>query len=161
MNRIALTCTLAVLTALTGLECAAQTASEDAAPIISSPQTARFNAVPFLPPCMRVAVVQGDPRKGASVQLARIAPGCFIPPHWHTANTRLIFVSGYGTHRVKGEALRTLHAGDYVYLPARKIHSFRCSSGCVVYNLQDEADVVHWIDARGRDITPARAFHIH
>ena len=127
---------------------------------IASPESSQFVRLPFLPPCMRVALLEGDPRKGASVELARIAPSCVIPPHWHEANTRLIFVNGYGTHRVEGRkpATTALRAGYYVYLPAKQIHSFVCISGCLVYNLQDGPDVVHWVDSQGRDIPPARAF---
>jgi len=125
---------------------------------VASPATAHFIQLPFLPPCMHVALVQGDPRKSASVELARINASCVIPPHWHAANTQLFFVSGYGTHQVKGSTPMTLRAGAYVYLPAGQVHWFRCTSECLIYNVQDGADVVHWIDASGHDIPPAQAF---
>jgi len=125
---------------------------------IASPETAHFIRVPFLPSCMRVSMVQGDPRKGASIVLARIAPGCVIPAHWHNANTQLIFISGYGTHQIRDGKPARVGAGDYISLPAGRVHSFKCLSSCLVYNLQDRVDVVHWIDAQGHEISPARAF---
>ena len=125
---------------------------------VVTPAGSHFMQVPFLPPCMQVALVQGNPRAGASIQLARISPGCVIPPHWHTANTRLIFISGYGTHQVKGQPPAILRSGAFVFLPAHQIHWFRCANGCVVYNLQDGRDIVHWVDSKGHDIPLTRAF---
>jgi quercetin dioxygenase-like cupin family protein len=112
---------------------------------IASPRSAHFIHVPFLPSCMRVSMVQGNPRKGASVQLAQIEPGCLIPAHTHDANTRLILVKGYGVYQVKGGEPTTVRAGDYIFLPAHTMHWFRCLSACTVYNLQDGSDVVHWV----------------
>jgi mannose-6-phosphate isomerase-like protein (cupin superfamily) len=127
-------------------------------PVVITPNGAQYIHLPFLPPCMTVSMAEGDPRKGASVELARIAAGCLIPAHWHAANTRLIVISGYGVHQIKGDAPTTLRAGSFVYLPAGTIHWFRCQSSCLTYNLQDGRDVVHWVDSRGREISPRRAF---
>ncbi|MFN2450012.1 MAG: cupin domain-containing protein [Candidatus Baltobacteraceae bacterium] len=135
--------------------------AQDFPALVATPASAKFVRLPFLPSCMTVAMVQGDPRSGPSIELARIAPGCFIPRHWHTANTRLIFISGRGTHELGNRTPKALQAGDYVYLPARVVHSFRCTSGCLVYNLQDARDIVHWIDLRGRPISPKQAFTHH
>ncbi len=127
--------------------------------ILSPATSSAFRNVAFLPRCMKVAVKQGDPRHGASVLLARIDSGCLIPWHWHTANTRLLFVSGRGTHVMKGDrAAADVRAGDFIYLPARQVHSFRCTSTCLVYNITDARDIVHWINPSGRDIPAAQAF---
>jgi len=143
---------------LAAVSASAASTDETLPSVVASLHTARFITLPFLPPCMRVALVQGDPRQGASVELAKMRSGCVIPPLWHAANTRLIFVSGYGVHQTKNGAPTQLRAGDYVYLPAHQVHSFRCISQCIVYNLQDGRDVVHWLDARGKEIRAKDAF---
>jgi hypothetical protein len=75
-------------------------AQDNAVAQVSLARNAKFISLPFLPRCMQVALIQGDPRQGASVELAKIAPHCVIAPHWHAAATRLIFINGYGLHRL-------------------------------------------------------------
>jgi quercetin dioxygenase-like cupin family protein len=112
-----------------------------------------FVNVPFLPKCMMISMKQGDPRKGPSVTLARIASGCVIPWHWHTSNTRLILVSGHVRHMTKDTNQPTdVYAGDLIYLPARHLHWARCISTCLTYNISDARDVAHWVDRNGKDI---------
>ncbi len=152
---------LAALSMTMGLACygTAAAAPSHGAFILSPASSSAFRNVPFLPRCMKIAVKQGDPRRGASVLLARIDSGCLIPWHWHTANTRLLFVSGRGTHMMKGDrAAADVRGGDFIYLPARQVHAFRCTSTCLVYNITDALDAVHWIDRSGRDIPASQAF---
>lgn len=131
------------------------------AAFISSAATTKFMRVPFLPPCMAVAMKQGDPRRGPSVTLARIDSGCVIPWHWHTSNTRLVFIRGHVLHRTQGQTGFTdLFGGDMIYLPSHHAHWAKCISTCLTYNISDARDVSHWVDANGKDIPLAKALRL-
>ena len=71
---------------------AAQGTEEKA--IVSPSATAKFGPIPNAPECFTIAVEKGDPTKGASVILARFAPGCIAPFHWHTPSETVMVVSG-------------------------------------------------------------------
>lgn len=128
---------------------------------ISSAAATKFVHVRFLPPCMTVAMKQGDPRVGPSVTLARIDSGCVIPWHWHTSNTRLVLIRGHVLHRTLGQmGFSDLYGGDMIYLPSHHAHWAKCVSTCIVYNISDARDVSHWVDADGKDIPIAKALRL-
>ena len=114
-------------------------------------------AFPGLPPCARAAIESGDPTKGPSVLLAKMAAGCTVPWHWHTPNEHLMLVSGVARVQMKGEPPLTLRAGGYALMPAHHVHQFRCVSACTMFVYSDTAFDIHYVDARGREITPAAA----
>lgn len=119
-------------------------ARETAGVIFSPAASTKFVNVPFLP------------------TFAQIATGCVIPWHWHTANVQLFFVSGTGTHELQaGHVVAQVRAGDFFYLPARSIHTFRCTSTCLVYNLSDRPDIIQWVDRSGKNIPQAKAFELN
>ncbi len=157
-HRLLLSALLAACSLLGQSATAGVMPSSDTTAFVAPAGSTKFMNLPFLPRCMMGSIKQGDPRIGPSVVLARIASGCVIPWHWHSANTRLIFLSGYGTHTMKGTNASTdVRAGDFIYLPARQAHFFRCISTCIAYNISDRRDVVHWIDKNGHDITLKQA----
>ncbi|HEY5093651.1 MAG TPA: cupin domain-containing protein [Candidatus Eremiobacteraceae bacterium] len=126
--------------------------------IFSPASSTKFVNVPFLPKCMAISIKQGNPTKGPFVTFARIATGCVVPWHWHTANVELYFVSGTGTHELQaGHIVAQVHPGDFFYLPAKSIHSFRCTSTCLVYNVSDRPDIIHWVDRNGNVVSQADA----
>src|SRR5437879_653513 len=45
-----------------------------------------FVTTPGLPTCILGSVQSGDPTKGPSIVLAKLAAGCTVPWHWHTPN---------------------------------------------------------------------------
>jgi len=98
------------------------------------------------------APVRGDPAKGPSVLLVKLASGCRIPWHWYTATEQLMFVSGAGTLEMKdGKPIR-LRAGSYASLPGRQIHQPTCSSSCVFFNTADADFDIHYVDESGKEI---------
>lgn len=113
--------------------------------------------VPGLPTCTPGSVQSGDPTKGASVILAKVAAGCSIPWHWHTATEHLILVSGVVRLEAKDGKPATLRAGGFATMPSRHVHQFRCTTRCVLYVYSDAAFDIHYVDGQGQDISPEAA----
>jgi len=125
--------------------------------LMIDPQTVKFAPIPDAPACVTAAPVRGDPAKGPSVLLVKLAPGCRVPWHWHTANEQLMFVSGVGTLEMKnGKPLR-LRAGAYALLPGRQIHQATCSSRCMFFNTAAAIFDIHYVDESGKEIAADEA----
>ena len=74
-----------VLLTLTLLLCTVSLVAQDAdKPIMNLAPGTKFGPAPNAPKCFTIAVEKGDPSKGPSVILARFAPHCVAPFHWHT-----------------------------------------------------------------------------
>jgi quercetin dioxygenase-like cupin family protein len=125
--------------------------------VYAAKATSKFVNLPGLPTCMTLSVQDGDPSKGASVILAKFTSGCIVPWHWHTATEHLMFVSGRGSGEMKGGSPVTLSAGDYLLLPGKSVHQFRCVSACTVFLSIDGAFDIHYVDADGKEIPPDQA----
>jgi quercetin dioxygenase-like cupin family protein len=123
-------------------------------PIVTAAATAKFGAIPNAPDCFTVAVERGDPTKGPSVILARFAPGCVAPFHWHTPSETAMVVSGSLEATMKGDKPFVAHHGDFLYLPAHHVHRATClgSAPCLVFLTSDAAFDIHWVDAAGQEI---------
>ena len=117
----------------------------------------KFTATPGLPDCARNAVLDGDPAKGPSIILGRIAAGCTVPWHWHTPNEHLMMVSGRARVETKHGKPIVLGAGGFAKLPARHIHEFRCLSDCQMYVQADGPFDIHYVNAKGEEIAPEAA----
>lgn len=120
--------------------------------------TAQTGPMPILPACATAAVTDGDPAKPGSVIMIKIKAGCVIPQHWHSANERLIIVSGSGHAGMKGMSATALSAGDFIFLPAKGIHLFHAVTDVVLYDISDAPFDIHYVDAAGKEIAPAEAF---
>jgi len=93
--------TLLTLTMIfSAVRLAAQEADQ---PIISSAAGVKFAAIPNAPACFTIAVEKGDPTKGSSVILAKFAPGCVAPFHWHTRGETAMVVSGSLETQMQGD----------------------------------------------------------
>lgn len=123
-------------------------------PIVTAAASAKFGAIPNAPDCFTIAVERGDPSKGPSVILARFAPGCVAPFHWHTPSETAMVVSGSLEATMKGEKPFVAHHGDFLYLPAHHVHRATClgSAPCLVFLTSDAAFDIHWVDAAGQEI---------
>ena len=119
--------------------------------------TAQTGPMPILPACATAAVTDGDPSKPGSIIMIKIKAGCVIPQHWHSANERLIIVSGSGHAGMKGMSATALSAGDFIYLPAKGIHLFHAVTDVVLYDISDGPFDIHYVDASGREIPPQAA----
>jgi len=130
-------------------------AAQDAdKPIVSPVAAAKFMPVPNAPECFTIAVEKGDPMKGPSVILARFAPHCVAPFHWHTPAETVMVVSGALETQMKDDKAIVAHAGDFVYLPSHHVHRATCRSAapCLVFLSSDAAFDIHWVDASGKEI---------
>ena len=141
--------------------CAAHLAAQgtEEKPIVATAASAKFGAIPNAPECFTVAVERGDPTKGPSVLLARFAPGCVAPFHWHTPSETAMVVSGSLQVQMKGDSAFAAHHGDFVYFPPRHVHRATClgSAPCLVFLTSDAAFDIHWVDAAGQEIPPETA----
>jgi quercetin dioxygenase-like cupin family protein len=154
VTRIALLFTLAIWI------CAASLAAqENNAPIISPAAGVKFTAIPNAPPCFTIAVEQGDPTKGASVILARFAPHCVAPFHWHTPGETVMVSSGALEAQMKGEKAIVAHSGDFLFLPSHHVHRATCKGTvpCLVFLSSDAAFDIHWVDGDGKEISLEQA----
>lgn len=114
---------------------------------------AKFGNLPVLPKCATIAVASGDPNKEAAVIMAKVATGCVIPWHWHTASEELMFVSGSAKVDMKEGATARMHAGDYLHLPSKNVHQFSCVGACTFFLVTDGAFDIHYVDASGKEIS--------
>lgn len=145
-----------VLTAVTVIGLPRRPAAQETEnkPIVSAAATAKFSAIPNAPACFTIAVERGDPGAGASVLLARFAPGCVAPFHWHTPSETAMLVSGSLELQMKDDKAFVAHHGDFVYLPGHHVHRATCTSPapCMVFLSSDRAFDIHWVDAAGQEI---------
>jgi quercetin dioxygenase-like cupin family protein len=138
---------------LPGVSAAAQQAGDK--PIVSPAAAAKFTALPIAPKCFTIAVEKGDPNTGPSVILARFAPGCVAPFHWHTPSETAMIVSGSLEAQMKDDKAFVGHHGDFVYFPSHHVHRATClgAAPCLVFLTSDAAFDIHWVDAQGKEIS--------
>jgi quercetin dioxygenase-like cupin family protein len=116
-----------------------------------------FAPIPGLPTCATAAVQTGDPTKGPSIILSKIAAGCIVPWHWHSPNENLMLVSGVAKIESKDGAPFTLRAGGFAQLPSKHVHQFTCQQACIMYVAADGVFDTHYVNAAGAEISPAEA----
>ena len=85
-----------------------------------------------------------DSKTGSVELLARYPAGHVFPPHWHSANERIVLIEG----RIAIEDSATKHfiePGGYAYLPARQVQKMTCvsSTRCSFYVFWDAAPDSH------------------
>jgi quercetin dioxygenase-like cupin family protein len=119
--------------------------------------TSKFINIPGLPMCVKGAVKNGDPSKGAFVILGKMTTGCLIPWHWHTAKEELMMVAGRAKVEMKEGSPAMLHPADYLNLPAKHVHQFTCETACTVFIGSDGAFDIHYVDAKGNEIAQDEA----
>ena len=153
-SRIRFSCVVLALSLIVFRVDAARGQGTAEQPVVRNVAQMTFVTVPGLPTCTSSAVQSGDPRTAASVILAKLTTGCSIPWHWHTANERLMLVSGVARMEAKDGKPLTLRAGGFAMMPSRHIHQFRCTASCVFYRYSDAALDIHYVDGQGKDISP-------
>ncbi len=117
----------------------------------------KFVTIPGLPTCSTGSVQSGDPTKGPSIILGKLAAGCSFPWHWHTPSEHLMMVTGVGRLEMKDGKPLALRAGGFAMMPSRHVHQFRCDAPCALYIYSDVAFDIHYVDGQGRDIAPDEA----
>jgi len=144
-----------LLLPLTILICIASSPAQDNDnPIVNPAAVAKFAPIPNAPECFTIAVEKGDPTKGPSVILARFAPHCVAPYHWHTPSETAMVASGTLETQMKGDKAIVARSGDFVYLPSHHVHRATCngSTPCLVFLSSDAAFDIHWVDEEGKEI---------
>jgi quercetin dioxygenase-like cupin family protein len=89
----------------------------------------------------KTAVLWGDPAKGAFGALNKIPAGMELPNHWHSADRKVVTVSGAIALSVKGAPAKDMGAGAFASLPAKVPHSATCKKG---------ADCVYFEESAGK-----------
>ncbi len=146
----------AIAAALPLLACASASLAEDHA-VGRNPAEIEFVTFPGLPQCARNAVLSGDPAKGPSVILGKIASGCTVPWHWHTPTEQLMMVKGTARVETKQGKPLVIQAGGFAELPPRHVHQFRCVAECLMYVHADGPFDIHYVDKQGNEIGPEAA----
>jgi hypothetical protein len=125
--------------------------------ITLDPQTLKFIEIPDMPACATAAILRGNPRFGPAWVLLKLASGCEVPWHWHTANESLVVISGRGTVAMKdGPDLRFV-PGAYASLPNHHPHKASCSRTCLLFNTADAAFDINYVNAKGEKISADEA----
>ena len=73
------------------------------------------------------ATLREEKLSGALEVFARYPAGHVFPPHWHSANERIVLIEG----RIAiedGAQKRYVEPGGYAYLPAHQIQKMTCAS---------------------------------
>jgi quercetin dioxygenase-like cupin family protein len=87
------------------------------------------------PPGVKQAYLWGDPTKGAFGALEKFPPGFSAALHTHSADLRIVVLSGTVIHGPEGKPEVRLGAGSYLMLPSTYRHTTACdkSSECVFF----------------------------
>ena len=125
-----------------------------------SPQTMKFTPIPDMPGCASAAIVRGNPRFGPAWVLLKLASGCRVPWHWHTANETLVVISGRGSVEMKDGPPLPFVPGAYASLPSHHQHRASCSRTCLLFNGADAAFDIHYVDANGEEISLEKALQL-
>ena len=126
-------------------------------PVAMSPQTLEFIEIPDMPKCASAAILRGDPRSGPAYVLLKLASGCRVPWHWHTANEDLVVISGRGMVAMKDGPPLQFAPGAYASLPAHHAHRASCTRTCLLFSSADGAFDIHYVDAKGEEISSKNA----
>lgn len=87
----------------------------------------------------KMAVLWGDPAKGAYGALNRWPSGTVVPLHWHTHANDGVVVSGTLVIKLEGSAPKELGPGSVVSIPGGVKHETSCKAGadCLFFAHQD------------------------
>ena len=145
---------LPIAAMLAGTSPASVQAQEDK-PLVNLAANAKFGPAPNAPECFTIAVERGDPGSGPSVILARFAPACTAPFHWHTPSETAMMVSGSLQLQMKDGKPLVARRGDFAYLPSHHVHRATClgAAPCLVFLSADAPFDIHWVDGAGQEIS--------
>jgi hypothetical protein len=147
-------CTLIMLVALAAVGGSVPTHAEDTEQIVTlDPQKLEFTAIPDMPACASAAILRGNPRYGPAWVLLKLASGCQVPWHWHSANETVVVISGRGALSMKDGPPLQFAPGAYASLPSHHQHHANCTRTCLLFNGADAAFDIHYVDAKGAEIS--------
>ncbi len=123
-------------------------------PVIKTLKQNTFRTSTVLPDCYTYAVERGDPKTSPSVTLSKLAAGCKVPWHTHSANAQVLFMSGHFQLEMRGQPVQVLTQGSYAYVPANHQHQESCLDGCTYFVIREGAADVHYVNPAGNEIAP-------
>ena len=126
-------------------------------PVIANVGTSKLASVPGAPDCATYAVEHGDTKGTSSVTLVKLASGCTMPMHWHSADEEFMLASGTAQVQMRGEQSFTMSPGGYYYMPAHHHHQVSCASGCAYFRYTHGPIDMHYVDAAGNEISAEKA----
>jgi quercetin dioxygenase-like cupin family protein len=107
--------------------------------------------VKFLPDddvkCLQFELETGDLKTGPSTGIMKAAPGCVVPPHYHTAVEQLMIVRGEVSTGMEGRPAVDLGPGGFAMMPSGHVHWFTCSAKqeCLMFVMFDRAYDIVWV----------------
>ena len=125
--------------------------------MVVNPQTVKFETIPDMPSCATGAIVRGNPRSGPAWVLLKLASGCRVPWHWHTANEDMVVISGKGTIDMTDGKPLPFVPGAFASLPSHHTHRASCVKTCLLFSIADAAFDIHYVDASGNEISAKQA----
>jgi quercetin dioxygenase-like cupin family protein len=125
--------------------------------VVLNPESLEYIVIPDMPACATAAILHGNPRFGPATVLLKLASGCRVPRHWHTANETLVVISGQGAITMQEGPPLKFVPGAYAYLPAHHAHQAACTRTCLLVNGADAAFDIHYVDDRGEEIPLEKA----
>ena len=120
--------------------------------VVRSPESLEYIAIPGMPTCSTAAILHGNPVLGPADVILKLASGCRVPWHWHTANETLVVISGQGTITMKEGPPLKFVPGAYAYLPAHHAHQATCVRTCLFFSGADARFDIHYVDESGTEI---------
>ena len=100
------------------------------------------------PDACQLAYFRGDPAKEPNYKMVKAKAGFVFPPHWHKSDEHLVMTKG--TIKIAAEGGQEqdilLKVGDYLHIPARRVHWGSCPDECIFYLYVDGPD--SYIDAK-------------
>ena len=86
-------------------------------------------------PGVKMAVLWGDPSKGAHGAMQKLPAGFAVPLHYHSAGHHVAVISGTLELTPEGETAKKLGPGSYFSFTGKKKHTTTCVAGadCVLF----------------------------
>ncbi|HEY4902303.1 MAG TPA: DUF4437 domain-containing protein [Candidatus Sulfotelmatobacter sp.] len=116
--------------------------------IVASPNDAKWESESHNPNSSQSATLREDPQTGGIEILVRYPAGFVFPPHWHSANERIILLEGKLSIAREGKDVY-LEPGGYAFLPAKETQKIACVSQtrCMFYIYWDSKLDFHKVTA--------------
>ncbi|HEV8232146.1 MAG TPA: cupin domain-containing protein [Thermoanaerobaculia bacterium] len=95
----------------------------------------KFAPLAGAPPGPVLATLSGDPTKGAYTAIEKFPAGFSAPLHTHSADHKVVVISGTWIHGEPGKPDVRLGPGSYLFQPAGQKHTTACdaASECVFF----------------------------
>ena len=98
----------------------------------------------------KVAVLWGDPKTGAYGALKTIPGGSALGLHTHSADQRVICLSGTVLLAIEGGSPKQLTSGSYAFIPGEVKHTAECKAGadCMYFEEQAGASDIKFVEGK-------------